>query len=88
MRLPLGDYCKFLTDAVVHYEKSAPLVSGYLDELYIRIGEKPDDVRLSELAAVSALLDGGQWEQPNYAANRIYKLACRLGRDVTGWAGF
>lgn len=28
------------------------------------------------------------WEQPNFAANRVYKLRHSLGMDVTGHAGF
>jgi hypothetical protein len=32
--------------------------------------------------------DGEEWMQPNYAANRVYKLLNRLGRDTTGSAGF
>ncbi len=77
-----------IEEAVPRYQKTAPTVAAYLDDLYIRMNEKPDDVTLSELTAVMALMDGDAWEQPNYAANRFYKLASRLGRDTTGLAGF
>ena len=53
-----------------------------------RFGEKPDDVRLSEVLAVSGFFQDHQWEQANVAANRVYKLMTRLGQDTTGHAGF
>jgi hypothetical protein len=85
--------CDFLSQAVGHYEKTAPTVAAYLDDLYIRCNERTEDVRLCEITAVRALYaaDGdrpGTWESPCYAANRIYKLMHRLGMDTTGQAGF
>jgi hypothetical protein len=78
-----------IEEAVSHYEKSAPTVAAYLDDLYVRLNERPHDVRVSELGAVASLKDDeGQWEQANCAANRFYKLASRLGRDTTGQAGY
>ena len=69
-----------------HYEKTAPTVADWADDLYIRMNEEPDSVRLTELnvAVDLAALD----LQPNYAANRVYKLMSRLGMDTTGHAGF
>lgn len=84
----LDDFMKYLETAVAHYERSAPTVSGFLDGLYIRINEKPDAVRLSEIAAARRLLGPDGWAHPNYAANAIYHLMHRLGQDTTGQAGF
>ena len=78
----------FLARVVMQYEKSAPTVSRWADDLYIRVGEDIRSIQLVELLQAQALLENGQWEQPNYAANRIYKLMDSLGQDVTGHAGF
>jgi hypothetical protein len=79
---------KLLELAVVYYQRSAPTVSGYLNDLYIRINERPDEVRLSELLFAESLLSDGEWTQPNYAANQVYKLTSRLGMNTTGHAGW
>lgn len=69
------------------YEKSAPTVTDYVDTLYGRVhDQKP--VQLAEITGITALLDDGQWMQPNYAANYIYHLMQRVGLDTTGQAGF
>lgn len=86
--IDLDKVCRAIEAAAGYYEKSAPPVEQWLDDLYRRIHGQPDEVRLSELLAVERLLENGQWMQPNYAANAIYKLQHRLGRDTTGLAGF
>jgi hypothetical protein len=78
---------KYLEEAVEHYAITAPTVSRYCDDLYIRIEESPSSVSLSELKTVSRLLEG-DWMHPNYAANLIYHLMDRQGMDTTGHAGF
>lgn len=88
MKIDTPAFLRYLSDAVEHYEKTAPTVAAYLDDLYIRIGHNPADVRLVEMLSASALMEDGQWEQPNYAANRFYKLAERIGVSTTGFAGF
>lgn len=78
-----------LVALVNHFEKTAPTVAEWANALYIKIGDNPDEVRLSELVQVEALYgDGRNIEAPNLAANRVYKLMNRLGQDTTGHAGF
>ena len=78
-----------LTRVCEHYERSAPTVATWANDLYIRMGERPDDVRLSELTTVSALYSPAEgWMHPNYAANTVYKLMARLRQDTTGHAGY
>ena len=78
-----------LTAVCGHYERSAPTVATWANDLYIRMGERPDDVRLSELTAVLALYSPAEgWMPANLAANTIYKLMSRLGQDTTGHAGY
>lgn len=79
---------KFVSEVVHHYEKSAPTVSAWADDLYIRLNENTASVTLNELLQCQALLEEGGWMQPNYAANKIYHLMDRLGQDTTGHAGF
>lgn len=69
-----------------HYEKTAPTVEAWADDLYRRMTCNPDSVRLSE---VMLAVDLSACDlQPNYAANKVYKLMSRLGQDTTGHAGF
>src|SRR5436305_1657660 len=74
--------------AVGRYGRSGPTVLAYLDGLYARRREDPDHVALSELVALARLKEEGQWEHPNYAADRVYHLMDRLGMDTSGHAGF
>jgi hypothetical protein len=78
----------FLAQVVTQYEQTAPTVSRWADELYIRLGEDLSCVRVVELVTAAALFEEGQWEHPNFAASRIYHLMESLGQDVTGHAGF
>ena len=81
---------RFLEDAGTHYSTSAPTVADWIDEIYIPLAESPRDVSVWEVMQVQQLRDStsGEWEQPNYAANRAYKVRSILGRDTTGHAGF
>jgi hypothetical protein len=80
---------RLMTEAVEHYQTSAPTVSRYLDDLYIRVttGEG-EPVLLQEIIACQRIREEGQFMQANYAANFFYKLLDRLGRDTTGLIGF
>lgn len=86
--MDINAICNYLETGVPFYEKTAPTVSRYLDDLYVRINSEPDNVRLSELLFVEQLRNRGEWTQPNHAANQTYKLKHRLGMDTTGDAGF
>jgi hypothetical protein len=77
-----------LTRTCEEYEKTAPAVSRYADDLYIRLKESPETVVLPEILFVSRLAGEGTWMQPNYAANQLLHLLHRLKRDTTGLAGF
>lgn len=78
----------FLARVVSYYEKTAPTVSAYADDLYIRLSDDLYSVKLIEVMRVQALLEGDIWEHPNLAANRIYSLMNALGQDTTGHAGY
>lgn len=78
----------FLALVVVQYLPSAPTVSDWANDLYIRLAEKMDEVRLVEIVTAQMLLEEGQWLHPNFAANRIYHLMNRLGQDTTGHIGY
>lgn len=85
--LNMHDYCKALTAACDHYEKTAPTVRDHCDDLYIRINEAPEKVSLAELLGTAGVWNGG-FQPANFAANMIYKLRYRLGMDTTGNAGY
>lgn len=82
--------------ACTHYETSSPIVSDWADDLYRRLCSPVDltSIDYREIQCLAQLYDSDGrdpkdgWEQPNYAANRVYKLLSRLGRDTTGMAGF
>jgi len=88
--LPLVDLesiGEFLAACCDQYEQSAPTVHTYCDDLYRRLTEG-DSVLVRDLLTVQKLLENGIWEQPNFAANRIYHLQHDLGQDTTGQVGF
>ena len=71
----------FLTLAVNHYEKSAPALADWLDELYITLQENPQSVTVFQLLQLQQLVMDGQWEHPNFAQNRWYKVRELMGQD-------
>lgn len=79
---------QFLANACDQYEKTAPTVHAYCDDLYKRMNLAPMTVNLYELRKVSALHDQDGWMQPNYAANFIYHLMEECGQSTVGQAGF
>lgn len=89
-RLFNWDACEwFFLEGVKHFEKSAPTVSAYLDDLYVRLKDDPSKVCLREVLRVQQLQDdAGSWMNPHVAANHVYKLQCLLGQKVVGHAGF
>jgi hypothetical protein len=79
---------KMLTEICEHYEKTAPTVHAWADDLFIRINEQPDKVVLSEILFLDRWRSCEQWTPPNLAANEVYHLLHRLGRDVCGQSGY
>ena len=91
IKQPLIDFNairSFLVLVVCQYEKSAPTVSAWADDLYIRLGENIKEIRVIELIQAQSLLEGDTWEHPHYAANKVYKLMNELGQDTTGHLGY
>ena len=74
---------KFVMDAVPHYRETAPAVSNFVDAIYILLQEYPEQVSVYTLMQIQRLYSEGEWEAPDYAANRIYKLSVALGMDTT-----
>lgn len=72
----------------VRYHLTAPTVSDYLDGLYVRVKDRPDQVPVREVIRANQLASGGEWMQPNLAANHVFKLMAAAGLDTTGHAGF
>lgn len=71
----------YLTEAVAHYEKSAPQLSEWLDELYVSANHTPRAVSVYELLQLQQLSLNGEWEQPNFAQNRWYKVRELNGQE-------
>jgi len=78
----------FLARVVAQYEQSAPTVSKWADDLYMRLSDDMYSVRLIEVVTAQRLLEDDQWEHPNYAANRLYHLMEEVGQITTGHAGY
>ena len=70
----------FLERACAHYEKSAPALCDWLDELYVALNESPMTVTVFELLQLAQLELNGEWEHPNYAQNRWYKVRALKGQ--------
>ena len=80
------DYRKireFIEEAASHYSKQkpepAPLLD-WLDDVYIRLAEKPEELSVRELMQVFRLHECGEWEQQAYAVNRAFKAVRSTGR--------
>ena len=86
--IDINAIANMLTEICDHYEFTAPTVRDWADGLYRRIDSNPETVLLPELLAVTRFKECGEWEQPNYAANRIYKMCERIGREVSYQIGF
>lgn len=65
------------------YEKSAPTVAEWADQLY---AAKDCDITLEDLFILQELAN--EDVPANYAANRIYHLMERQGKATIGHAGF
>lgn len=73
----------FIEDAASHYDKTAPALVEWLDETYINLAQKLQDVSVYELMQLQRLrYPDGTWEHPNYAQNRWYKLRASQGKDT------
>lgn len=88
MSLDVEAIRKYLESVVVQYEKSAPAVSQWADNLYIRLHEDVYNVRIAEILQAQMLHADDCWEHANFAQNRIYKLMDTLGQDTTGMNDF
>lgn len=80
----------FIVEALNHYqERKAPgWFTDWLDDLYIRLGESAGSIVLDELLTLSVLDYEGCWMMQSLAANTVYKMFNRLGRDTTGILGY
>jgi hypothetical protein len=77
----------FISEVVQRYERTAPPVARYADDVYERLGEGRD-VLVREIQTLADLRENDIWLDGHYAANLIYHLEESLGRDTTGQAGF
>lgn len=78
----------FMLAVIEQFQTSAPTVATWAENLSIRIATTPEQVSLFELRQFSFLYSDGQWQQPNYAANRAYKVLDATGQDTTGMLDF
>ena len=80
---------ELLTACCIHFEKTAPIVSQWADDLYIRIQENTSLVTLKELITINLLSDDfNNWINANYATNIVYKCVESLKQDCTGMLSF
>ena len=74
---------KALSEICKQYEKTAPAVSQWADDLYMRLQEEPDTIMLGELMIINHLMADG-WLSPNHAQNTLYHRLDRLGMSTVG----
>lgn len=84
LRESLHELRRKIEDAVEHYEKTAPAVAGWLDELYIRLGEDAEAVTLGELLFADSLHDEAGFLHPNFAQNQLVHYIHRTGGETAG----
>lgn len=83
----LGKLCRTLELGCEEYQKTAPAVCDWMDDLYRRINEQPAEVLLPELLLAERLASDG-WTPPNLAQNQLYHLLHRLGRLTVGMSDY
>lgn len=87
--LSVEKFKQFLAEAVRHYEQSAPRLSSWLDEMYIRLGEPEwKTITLEEIQQIQYLYVDDCWLAAEWAQNNIYRMLNRMGKDTTKIAGF
>jgi len=69
------------------YEKTAPIVSRWLDELFIRLEDSNVSIKLVEIQFLMKLEEDGISLDGQQATNRLYHLQERLGENVDGQIG-
>ena len=72
---------EFIEAAAAQYAKSSPALADWLDEVYVALAEAPHTVTVFELLQLQQLHMDGEWEHPNYAQNRWYKVRAALGKE-------
>ena len=72
---------QFIEEAAEQYSNSAPALVDWLDELYMALADAPLTVSVFEIMQLMQLKMDGEWEHPNYAQNRWYKVRAELGKD-------
>ena len=72
---------KHLGKVVRHYEQDAPDVSGWADDLYIRMGEDWRGVTLGEIILAQNLFMDEVWMGPAWASNQVYKWQLDQGQE-------
>lgn len=80
-----------LEKIVEHYSRHcpAPTVANWANDLYIRVSEDIDSIRMVEIMLAGRLWNEKEgFTQANEAANQVFKLKHRLGQDTTGDFGF
>lgn len=78
------EFSRFLEAAAEVYDRSAPTVEQWIDDLYRRIGSNPETVALTEVLFAQRLRDDGQWMDPHYATNGLLHMLDRIGRSTAG----
>lgn len=87
--LSVDKFKQFLAEGVKHYEQSAPRLSNWLEEMYIRLGEEGwKTITLEEIQQIQYLYADDCWLAAEWAQNNIYRLLNRMGKDTTKIAGF
>jgi hypothetical protein len=78
-----------LEKVVGAYEKTAPTVSDWANDLFIRISEDMDSIRLVEIMMAGRIYNEREgFMGPHEAANQVFKLMHRMGQDTKGHFGF
>jgi len=73
-----------LSSCCFQYEKTAPVVSRWADELYMTLSENASLVTVWELMVLDKLDADGEWINANYAQNMVYKCMDSLNKNTSG----
>ena len=71
-----------LTAARAQYERTAPSLATWLDDLCLAIHKQPAAVSLADVRFVGRLCEAGVWLPAHTAQNALYHHLYRSGKDV------
>jgi hypothetical protein len=87
----LIDYSKFeegIQALMLAYEKAAPAVADWVEDVYVRAGKSPETVSMADLHFLGQLFSEDGPIHPHLAQNALVHHLRRTGKSTNGLLSF